>query len=87
METIELLHDIAQYLGLSNIESEIHSIKNRITQENSSLVLPLVGEFSSGKTTLINSLTDSKKLETATKPTTATIYEGHFGCDNCSATI
>lgn len=87
METIELLYDIAHYLGLSNIESDIQSIKHRFTQENSSLVLPLVGEFSSGKTTLINSLTDSKKLETATKPTTATIYEVHFGCDTCSATI
>ena len=87
METIELLYNIAQYLGLSNIEAEIHSIKHRLSQENSSLLLPLVGEFSSGKTSLINSLIDSKKLETATKPTTATIYEVHFGCDTCSATI
>ena len=32
-------------------------------------------------------MTDSKQLETAVKPTTATIYEVHFGCDSCHATI
>jgi hypothetical protein len=32
-------------------------------------------------------LTDSKKLETATKPTTATIYEVHFGCEKCHASV
>lgn len=47
----------------------------------------MVGEFSSGKTTLLNALTDSKKLETATKPTTATIYEIHFGCNKCEANV
>lgn len=49
------------------------------------MTLPLVGEFSSGKTTLINSLTNSHQLETATKPTTATIYQIHFGCERCYA--
>lgn len=87
MENVELLYDIAQYLGLRNIESELLSIKCRSAQKNSSIILPLVGEFSSGKTTLINALTDSKELETATKPTTATIYEVHFGCESCNATI
>lgn len=51
------------------------------------MLIPLVGEFSSGKTTLLNALTDSKKLETATKPTTATIYEIHFGCNKCEANV
>lgn len=87
MGNIDLLYNIAQYLGLKNIESELLSIKRRSTQENSSIILPLVGEFSSGKTTLINALTDSKKLETATEPTTATIYEVHFGCKSCRATV
>lgn len=54
---------------------------------NCELILPLVGEFSAGKTTLINSLTDAKQLETATKPTTATIFEIHFGCDSCYAEV
>ena len=87
MGKIELLIDIAEYLGLSNIVSDLKAISLRSKQDNASLILPLVGEFSSGKTTLINSLTDSKKLETATKPTTATIYEVHFGCDSCCARI
>lgn len=87
MDKVETLIGIAEYLGLSNIVSELNAIDQRSKQANASLILPLVGEFSSGKTTLINSLTDSKKLETATKPTTATIYEVHFGCDSCHAKV
>lgn len=87
MEKISTLVEIAEYLGLDNITAELNSIELRSKQENANLMLPLVGEFSSGKTTLINSLTDSKKLETATKPTTATIYEVHFGSDICSASV
>lgn len=87
MNKIEKLHNIANYLGLNNIVSELETIDIRSKQENANLILPLVGEFSSGKTTLINALTDSKKLETATKPTTATIYEVHFGCELCHAKI
>ena len=87
MERIKLLRTIAESLGLDNIVSELEAIDTRSKQENANIILPLVGEFSSGKTTLINALTDSKKLETATKPTTATIYEVHFGCDSCHAKV
>lgn len=87
MTTIEKLIEIANYLGLGYIEQDLESIKKRSLQANANIFLPLVGEFSSGKTTLINSLTDSKKLETATKPTTATIYEVHFGCEFCHAKV
>lgn len=87
MKTVETLLGIAAYLGLDSVERELDFIGQRALQENASLMLPLVGEFSSGKTTLINALTDSKKLETATKPTTATIYEVHFGSTSCQATI
>lgn len=87
MEKVAKIEEIAEYLGFSNIVSELREIDFRSKQENANLILPLVGEFSSGKTTLINSLTDSKKLETATKPTTATIYEVHFGCDSCHAKV
>ena len=74
MESIKILLDIAHYLALDEVISELKAIETRTLQDNANIILPLVGEFSSGKTTLINSLTDSKKLETATKPTTATIY-------------
>lgn len=87
MDSIKLLRSIAESLGLDNIVSELEAIDTRSKQENANIILPLVGEFSSGKTTLINALTDSKKLETATKPTTATIYEVHFGCDSCHAKV
>ena len=87
MNNIGKLIEIAEFLGLGNIVSELRMIDWRSKQENANLILPLVGEFSSGKTTLINALTDSKKLETATKPTTSTIYEVHFGCDSCHAKV
>lgn len=87
MNNIETIRNIAKYLNLNNIISELNDIELRSNQENIPLILPLVGEFSSGKTALINALTDSKKLETSTKPTTSTIYEIHFGCDFCCAKI
>lgn len=87
MNNVERLIDIADYLGLTNVVSELNSIDLRSKQENANLILPLVGEFSSGKTTLINALTDCRKLETATRPTTSTIYEIHFGCETCHAKV
>lgn len=87
MEKVELLIDVAKELGLQDIQKSLESIRQRDSQPNAELIIPLVGEFSSGKTTLLNALTDSKKLETATKPTTATIYEIHFGSSKCEANI
>lgn len=87
MESIKILLDIAHYLALDEVISELKAIETRTLQDNANIILPLVGEFSSGKTTLINSLTDSKKLETATKPTTATIYEVHFSSETCHAMV
>lgn len=84
---IDILMQIAQNLGLQGVLNQLTTIKQRSLQPNADLILPLVGEFSSGKTTLLNALTDSKQLETATKPTTATIYEVHFGCERCEAKI
>ena len=84
MDTDKLL-EISSELGFGEITKRLQIIAQRQTTQNCPLVLPLVGEFSSGKTTLINSLTDSGALETATKPTTATIYEVHFGSDRCRA--
>ena len=87
MEHIEFLKEVAQELGQQKILNSLNAIQERASQQNASLLIPLVGEFSSGKTTLLNALTDSKKLETATKPTTATIYEIHFGCNKCEANV
>ena len=79
--------EIAMDLGFDDMAKTMQNIISKNQQANCPLVLPLVGEFSAGKTTLINALTDSKKLETATKPTTATIYEIHFGCTDCHAKV
>lgn len=87
MEHIEFLKEVAQELGQQNILNGLNAIQKRASQQNANLLIPLVGEFSSGKTTLLNALTDSKKLETATQPTTATIYEIHFGCNKCEANV
>ncbi|MDD2819847.1 MAG: dynamin family protein [Flavobacterium sp.] len=77
-EKIETLLEISKSLGLSDVTTEIQFVTERLSQKNKELIIPIIGEFSSGKTTLINSLTNSKKLETSSKPTTATIYEIYF---------
>ena len=87
MENIDLLKNAANELGSKDVLKSLEAIQQRCSQPNAGLIIPLVGEFSSGKTTLLNALTDSKKLETATKPTTATIYEIHFGCTKCEANV
>lgn len=87
MKDIQRLLDIAQQIGCQTEAAELKAIMARQGQATADIILPLVGEFSSGKTTLINALTDSKALETATKPTTATIYEIHFGAEKCRAVV
>lgn len=87
MDKTNQLKSIAEFLNLNNVIAELTQIETRAQQQNAPIILPLVGEFSSGKTTLINALTDSKCLESATKPTTATIYEVHFGAEVCRAEV
>ena len=86
MDTKTLI-EIAEYLKSDKVADELKVLEQRLQDDNVTLTLPLVGEFSSGKTSLINALTDSKQLEIATKPTTATIYLLHFGQDRQYATI
>jgi hypothetical protein len=87
MELIQNLLETAQYLNLKDIVSEIEVLKDRKENPRQVLFLPIVGEFSSGKTTLINALTNSKKLETASKATTSVIYEIFFGNEKESGEI
>lgn len=86
MNTNRLLA-ISNDLGFKDISKRIEKIAENQNIKDCPLVLPLVGEFSSGKTTLINALTDSKALETATQPTTATIFEVHFGASSSKAIV
>lgn len=87
MENASRILEIASSLEFKDLQKDLEQIIERSKKANAELIFPLVGEFSSGKTTLLNALTDCKKLETATKPTTATIYELHFGCEKCSANV
>lgn len=85
IKKISSLLIIAEYINRKDLISYLNEIRDKCSSIDADLMLPLVGDFSSGKTTLVNSLTDCKKLEAAITPTTATIYEIHFGCDRCSA--
>ena len=86
MQNYEKLIEVAQFLNKNTVVEELEKIHAQETQENADLVLALVGEFSAGKTTLINALTDSKALESTTYPTTATIYDVHF-CSSSNKAI
>lgn len=82
----ELLY-ISKSLKLDAIHNDLSLIKSRLDEPNKDIIIPLVGEFSAGKTSLINALTDGKKLETASKATTATIFEVRFGCEHSYAEV
>jgi Predicted GTPases len=84
---IEQLISIAKDLNLQEQEHMLSLYKERLDQPNKDLVLPLVGEFSSGKTSLINAFLDNKNLETASRATTATIFEIKMGQENCYAEV
>lgn len=86
MEITKLI-EIANNLNRLDIVSDLRNIKERLETNNKKIILPLVGEFSSGKTSIINSLTDNKKLETASKATTATIFEIYFGSNTSYAEV
>lgn len=84
---IDSLIEIAEAIERADFISDLKSIKCRYEQPEKQITIPLVGEFSSGKTSLINSLIDNSSLETASKATTATIFEIHFGSNKPYAVI
>ena len=84
---IQRIIKIAEELNLQDKVKELKFYAQRLQAPEKDLVLPLVGEFSSGKTTLINSLLDNPNLETASRATTASIFEIRFGSDKCEAVI
>ena len=84
---VQKLIDIARECGQKDLEERLLDLGSEMEMDNASLMLPLVGEFSSGKTTLINAVTDCKSLETASKPTTAVIYQIFFGQEKSGAII
>jgi len=87
MENIKVSKEIATSLNLNDVLGEIQFIEDRLNDTNKQIIIPIVGEFSSGKTTLLNTLMNSGKLETASKPTTSVVYEIFFGQDKEYAEI
>ena len=79
MESLNRVIEIAESLEQKSITQRLRAIEERAQNPSAQLILPLIGEFSAGKTSLINALTDSKVLETASLPTTATLYQIIFG--------
>lgn len=86
-KTLKTLQEVAQAVGAQQLVKAIEQISTRQAQKDCALTLPLVGEFSAGKTSLLNALTDTKALETAVLPTTATLFEVHFGCPTAYAEV
>lgn len=84
---IEKLKEYASQLGFEDIVKKLNIISSSLQDSKAQLVLPLIGEFSAGKTTLINAISDSKALESASEPTTATIYALHFSATATRAII
>lgn len=87
MEKIDRLMEMTEYVQADDLTAQLRHLRETAAADRAELIFPLVGEFSAGKTSLINALTDSCALETATQPTTATLYTIHFGCDECHASI
>lgn len=87
MEKINKLKEIAEFLGKEELVQELEALQSRALDQRVKLSIPLVGEFSAGKTSLLNAISDSKQLEVATKPTTATIYELHFSAQEQYASV
>ena len=83
---INKLIEIAQTIEANDLLSNLYELSDMDTN-SSPLILPLVGEYNAGKTTLINALTDSKQLEIAIVPTTSTIYQIYFHSDEVFAQI
>lgn len=81
------LYEIAQDLSLDCPKEELLKLQQKEQSNDIPLLLPLVGEFSAGKTTLLNALMDSGIMETGPLPTTTTIYEIHFGCEDPHAEV
>ena len=79
MESLNRIIEIAESLEQKSIAERLRAIEERTQNPSAQLILPLIGEFSAGKTSLLNALTDSKVLEIASRPTTATLYQIFFG--------
>jgi len=83
----EKLLEISNYLDLSVISKKLSAIQDARSRPNRQLIIPVVGEFSAGKTSLLNAVTDGKQLETGITPTTAVVFEIYFSQPKIEAVV
>ncbi len=89
MEKIEILKGLTKKVEDTLSDSSFiffNSLLNRVKDlsvklESNEVMIPLVGEFSSGKSSLLNALLGQPILPTDILPTTFTINEVRFSCE------
>jgi len=70
---------IKKYSFLEQLNKRLDQINEKF--KNKEVIIPLIGEFSSGKTSLVNSLIGADILPIDITPTTFTINEIRFSCE------
>lgn len=76
--------EIVDFLRIKSIKNDINSL---LSNDNTELYIPLVGEFNAGKTSLLNALLKSCQLPCSNIPTTSTIFQIRFGNEAPSAKL
>ena len=70
---------VKKYSFLEQLNKRLDQINEKF--KNKEVIIPLIGEFSSGKTSLVNSLIGADILPIDITPTTFTINEIRFSCE------
>lgn len=86
MQAINIENSIKNLLNIFNKIPHLKDLENQLTNladkyHKNEIIIPIIGEFSSGKSSLLNCLFNNIILPTDTLPTTTTIYELRFSSD------
>lgn len=82
------VHDILSNSSLTFLANLSNRVKDLFTKfRKSEIVIPLVGEFSSGKSSLLNALLRKEILPTDVLPTTSIVNEVRFSCEKSKTEI
>lgn len=84
-ETIEKLFEISEYLGDQDYSVQIHRMKESL--DTSEYMLSVMGQFSAGKSRLINNLLERDILPVHITETTAVITIIKYGSNECAELI
>ena len=86
MQTTNIDNSIKNLLNIFNKIPNLKDLEKQLTNladkyRKNEIIIPIIGEFSSGKSSLLNCLFNDKILSTDTLPTTNTINELRFSSD------